>query len=348
MKDNTIFIIDFHGHDLRAFFLGGAIHFMARDVGKALGYSGDGKRLVDNINQRWADEFDGMSHVVSNADFKGAELAPLPNRGETALTKDGLLMATMKSGKAAGKILRLWLIKVAMPILEKVSAGQLVSADDRKLLGAGAAAVFGVAPSESVPKLKAGTHTETREERLALQRRTRAADRLFKAGEITQTEWANILKASIGLITTVAKADTRQGVLALSAPKVRSKLDAMLMSSERFPLSAGGLGEFLGITDKMVGIIAIAIDMRPRSRVEVAPGPWGAGLVSASYVTANGRSRCVWRYSLKAAALIQAEAIKRKKVREEEAIGWLKHRLHAVPAANSDAERGDWAKGDDS
>lgn len=149
-----IFHVQFNEHQIRALVYKGQIVMLARDVGAALGYGGDGRFLVDSITGRWGDEFEnGVECVmVTNADVDmGSGNPPVLNdRGQLALTKDGVFLALTKCRTKPGKLFRRWFIRTALPILEKVSAGRPVTDDERRALGVGVAEVFGV-PAEDVP-----------------------------------------------------------------------------------------------------------------------------------------------------------------------------------------------------
>lgn len=102
--------------------------WLARQVGRALGYSDDGKRIARNITADWSDEVRLGEHyeVLSGsdlADFKalvGAKTAPSKsNRAITVLYEPGLHLVLLLTKKATGKRLRKHLAEHVLPQLAR-------------------------------------------------------------------------------------------------------------------------------------------------------------------------------------------------------------------------------------
>lgn len=115
--------LDFDGHSLRLLSLDGSPAWIAREVGRTLGYDRDGKGLVDQIRQEWRDEFEeGVDYRIA----KGGDFTPLSNiegldspRGHLVLFESGLYLACILSKKPAGRRLRRWLADEVLPQLRR-------------------------------------------------------------------------------------------------------------------------------------------------------------------------------------------------------------------------------------
>jgi len=143
-------VYTFDGHPLTVLVRNGCPHFVAAEVGAALGYE-DGSRLTDKITGEWAEEFiAGTDFVKLVGDELRAVKAALshqesgesncpPNRGTVGkrapnlllLTRDGLNLALMKTRKAAGVRMRRWLASEVLPALQQ---GELVASSDPEAL----------------------------------------------------------------------------------------------------------------------------------------------------------------------------------------------------------------------
>lgn len=143
-------IYTFEGHALTVLMRDGRPHFVATEVGEALGYE-DGSRLTDKISGEWSEEFlSGTDFVKLTGDDLRAVKSILlqresgesnhpPNRGVVnpkashllLLTRDGLNLALMKTRKPAGIRMRRWLASEVLPALQQ---GELVASSDPEAL----------------------------------------------------------------------------------------------------------------------------------------------------------------------------------------------------------------------
>lgn len=156
--------------------------WIAREVGRRLGYSDDARQFVDDVTRRWSDE------LVRGTDFEviaGAELHeakrlisdPLTSHvgvvsadviaprapSAVVLFESGLNLALMKTEKPLGKHLRRWLATEVLPQLRRTGTFSLperpapevpVKAHSRSAPGAGKAAV--PTPARTPEPLAAG------------------------------------------------------------------------------------------------------------------------------------------------------------------------------------------------
>lgn len=167
----------FDGRPLNILSVEGRPAWIARELGEALGYHHGGKRLVNRICEEWASEF------IPGHDYafvSGADLAQLKGLVEPyvidprtasllVLFEQGVFLVLAKTNKPLGKILRRFLVDEVLPQLARTGkyapeAEPLPTPDDveRVLL------LF-----PEVKPRKPALHVR-REERLALQARTRA------------------------------------------------------------------------------------------------------------------------------------------------------------------------------
>lgn len=116
----------FEGHDITTLEVGGAAAWTAREVGSALGYQDDGKRLSRSITADWSDDFIlGRDYHLLTGDDLAALKAMAPEVVDPRtpslllLTESGLYLATMLSKKPAGRRLRRWLADEVLPSLRR-------------------------------------------------------------------------------------------------------------------------------------------------------------------------------------------------------------------------------------
>ncbi len=136
-------VYTFEGHTLTVLHRGGKPHFVAAEVGLALGYE-DGSRLTDKITGEWSAEFIAETDYVkitgSDVVAIRAALNDSPESGGSKrggarslllLTRDGLNLALMKTRKPAGVRMRRWLASEVLPALQQ---GELVASSDPEVL----------------------------------------------------------------------------------------------------------------------------------------------------------------------------------------------------------------------
>ena len=117
---------DFEGNAIRTFFFKDQLVWIAREIGRAIGYADDGKRLLRNIGQEWSDEFiRGIDCTV----LEGRDLAMfkrlVPDYGTSRapslmlLTETGFNMVCLKTDKPGGKVLRRKLAEEVIPAINR-------------------------------------------------------------------------------------------------------------------------------------------------------------------------------------------------------------------------------------
>jgi prophage antirepressor-like protein len=128
-----VFQNTFEGHQITCLVYDGKPAFIAREVGRVLGYSDDGSRLVTKITGAWSNEFiEGTDYVK----IEGAELAALkasgifdPTESVGALTssiillfESGLYMVCLKTNKPIGIRLRRWAADEMLPSIARTGS----------------------------------------------------------------------------------------------------------------------------------------------------------------------------------------------------------------------------------
>lgn len=118
----------FEGAPLQVLQVDGRSAWIAREIGKVLGYAKEGKGLIDTINQRWEDEF---IYGIDCEIFRGVYQTPLNEnsnlklanpRGHLVLFESGLHLALLKTSKPLGRQLRRWLVSDVLPQIAKTGA----------------------------------------------------------------------------------------------------------------------------------------------------------------------------------------------------------------------------------
>lgn len=259
MSGNSLFRIEFNGHPMRAAFVDGLFVIFARDLGAALGYSDGGGRLVENIRGRWSDEVRSGHEtvVVAPSGFNPTDSVGLSNNGHLALTKEGVFMVLSLARQPAGVAFRRWWVHGAMPVLEKVAAGKPIGDAERKLLGVGAAAVLGVTPEESVPKLNEGRKREVRAkvDGLSTNQHRIALNQALKSEAITRDEYNERMRA---LLEFDGKGEA-------PAPAPSQPEAAKMLQNPPVPANhhrAKAIGSLLGISDRKVHDLARKLNLR--------------------------------------------------------------------------------------
>lgn len=175
----------FEGTDVTTIIYKGRPCWIAREIGNVLGYAGKGKRLVNNLTEKWSDEF------IENHDYKileGEELYlfreiaevvtdPVPRGGEVnpdpvpshsrhifLLFEPGLHLCFAKTKKPIGKKLRRFLVDEVMPQL--VRSGEY--SPNREVVD------DEVVEKEVMDRIRFKSHALIREERLQRQQKAKA------------------------------------------------------------------------------------------------------------------------------------------------------------------------------
>ena len=117
------------GATVSPYLIDGQVYFVARDVGRVLGYHGDGRKLVNKITQDWAAEFiEGTDFVrltgkklreFNELRFEGPESGPSNSRSLLVLTEQGANLACMLTKKPIGVQMRRWLASDLLPKLRR-------------------------------------------------------------------------------------------------------------------------------------------------------------------------------------------------------------------------------------
>jgi len=125
----------FEGRPFTTVLRGGQPVWIAREVGRALDYSEDGKGLVHLIRHDWAEEFDATAIVKLtgselrdfSAALDGEESSPSRGgrRSLLLLTEKGLWLACLLSRKPEGRRLRQWVAERVLPALRKTGVYEI-------------------------------------------------------------------------------------------------------------------------------------------------------------------------------------------------------------------------------
>ncbi len=124
--------LDFHGKPLTTLVLDGTPAWPAHELGQALGYAGNGRRLVSIILDEWSDEFiEGRDYVILEgaqlAQIKAAvgnevpSLSPFTAR-VVLLFESGFDLVALKTHKPLGADLRRFLADEILPRLRRGQA----------------------------------------------------------------------------------------------------------------------------------------------------------------------------------------------------------------------------------
>lgn len=101
--------------------------WIAREVGAALGYSANGKRLVDKVTEGWAEDFTAADRwTVEGEELKqiqemmrGTDSVPLGQGSLMLLSESGVNKVILLSRKPEGRRLRDWLAKEVLPEISR-------------------------------------------------------------------------------------------------------------------------------------------------------------------------------------------------------------------------------------
>ena len=124
--------LDFHGKPLTTLVLDGTPAWPAHELGQALGYAGNGRRLVSIILDEWSDEFvEGRDYVVlggvqlarlkADVGSEVPSLSPFTAR-VVLLFESGFDLVALKTHKPLGADLRRFLADEILPRLRRGQA----------------------------------------------------------------------------------------------------------------------------------------------------------------------------------------------------------------------------------
>jgi prophage antirepressor-like protein len=155
----------FQGRSLTLAHYRGRPVWIAREIGRVLGYGNDGRRLLTSMRQRWADElFEGQDFLVLTGDElagfrqvvtdsvttpEAPSLKSAPSL--TLLFETGLHLICLKSRKPLGRVLRRWLASEALPWLYRGGAHRLPAPSPPPPLFAGESALASYGDPASGP-----------------------------------------------------------------------------------------------------------------------------------------------------------------------------------------------------
>ena len=132
MSDFHALTLPFEGEPLTTLSWDGKPAWVGREIGRRLGYAGNGKRLVTRIGREWAGEFiEGKDYVLLSGDelaaFKaavGLGTPEVPSRaGELLLLLEpGLHLVLTKTNKPIGVRLRRFLVDEVLPQLVRTGS----------------------------------------------------------------------------------------------------------------------------------------------------------------------------------------------------------------------------------
>lgn len=122
----------FEGKPLRVLSIAGRPAWVAKEVGMALGYEGDGRGFSNMIRSEWSEDLqEGIDFVL----FRSMDSMPLNNidglnnpRGHLVLFESGIYLASILSKKPAGRRLRRWLADEVLPQIRRTGSFETSSA----------------------------------------------------------------------------------------------------------------------------------------------------------------------------------------------------------------------------
>lgn len=121
----------FEGRTLTAYLWEGAPVWIAKELGRVLGYSGDGERLTDLLRREWKEEvIDGQDAELLAGERLATFKAATPAlRGSSInhlllLKESGFHLVCLKTDKPVGRRLRRWLSDEVMPSLVRAGSYQ--------------------------------------------------------------------------------------------------------------------------------------------------------------------------------------------------------------------------------
>ena len=136
----------FEGHSLPAYLWEGKSVWIAKDVGRVMGYGEEGKGLVDLLRQDWREELiegadlellegerlikfkadaGGLTRMVDSHQKESAPLVAHRTASLLLLKESGFHLVCLKTEKAIGRRMRRWLAGVVMPSLLRTGGYQV-------------------------------------------------------------------------------------------------------------------------------------------------------------------------------------------------------------------------------
>lgn len=127
----------FEGSTVTTILFDGQPVWIAKEIGRALGYSEDGKRLITTMSQEWVQDFEPGVHFLRLEGDALKAFEALVNEGPESgpskggrrslllLTEAGVWLSCILSRKEAGRRLRSWLSTDVLPALRATGRYQL-------------------------------------------------------------------------------------------------------------------------------------------------------------------------------------------------------------------------------
>lgn len=274
---DAIQVFEFEGRPLTTLRYRGRPVWLAKEVGRELGYSSDGRRLIVNIREKWSEEFvEGVDFIkVEGDELRDIKaLLGLVSESDTSrapslllLTESGFHLACLKTNQPIGVKLRRWL---ADEVLPKLARGETASACSASS-----------APADA--KLLVAAR---REERLALTEKRRTSELVFKiVGSMTGLS----ARARDGLLVKAIEPLVPDGVAGF-LPKVEERWLTITEAAGFFRVSAqraGGARKRAGVEGNVEGVCEVRLGQSPHSSRQVEQTlvtPRGAALIGRQLV----------------------------------------------------------------
>ena len=265
---------EFEGAPLPVFEVEGRPHWIAKQIGAALGYADEGGELVRMISGDWAGEFTEKDVRILKGkklkEFKalvepGGE-SPLGQRAShlMLLTEGGVVIATTLSRKPAGRRMRRWLADDVMPQI--VRDGHF--APDRQVVDGQLTASMDALARVDVPKARALAELRRAEASLArgnaMERnaitRERASLLRERQAKMRAHEHAARAQLTAGLISPTEFAAC---VRHASELVVEGRIEMLSGSDPHGPwLRARDLARKWKIPEQTIGKAAVALGLR--------------------------------------------------------------------------------------
>lgn len=134
----------------------------ARELGRLLGYAGEGRKLVDKVSGDWSSEFVEGVDFVRGSGGVTESVTPVQSH-EIVLTRSGINLVCLLSKKPLGRALRRWLASdVLVQIAATGSYGATAALDVQTIATAVAQAVVGaLTPLLTAGQLRLGQQVRT-------------------------------------------------------------------------------------------------------------------------------------------------------------------------------------------
>jgi hypothetical protein len=269
---------DFEGEPLPFFTYNGQLATVLRQLGRRFGYARDGERLVTNVMEEWASEFQEGKHWVrvegdDLAALKALDGLPTSGVGSRApqvvlLLEPGIHLVLLKTQKPIGIRLRAFLAEEVMPAL--LRTGKYAPEAPATAIHLALVVVPPLDPPASPPDLR-----EARERRLAAQHdlRTRRVQSAELRDTARKVRTAGLISEALWLAFEVAATEI---VLGQELPDLRPAVNERWYTVRQIAAIAGvhpgavgaalrvlGLREAPGLSRQVLGRAAKGAPLAP-------------------------------------------------------------------------------------